>query len=106
MNQSLRLPRSRIYLSGSQQSWRYAGLARKLQSSSSRSNLIVLSAESGMAEDTDCATTGARVTSNTTAASMKKNRIKVFAQHHFGFSAIEWISAMYPPGNCTTAEVR
>jgi hypothetical protein len=26
---------------------------------------------------------------------MKKNRIKVFAQHHFGLSVIEWISS-YP----------
>jgi hypothetical protein len=25
---------------------------------------------------------------------MEKNRIKVFAQHHFGLSVIEWISAI------------
>jgi len=38
----------------------------------------LLSGSSGLADDMDWAPAGARATSNTTAASMKKNRIKVF----------------------------
>lgn len=67
---------------------------------------MLLSGASGMADYTDWAPTDARVMSNTTTASMENNRIKVFPQHQFGLPVIEWISAMYPPGNWTRAEVR
>jgi hypothetical protein len=49
---------------------------------------------------------GACAANSATAASRRKNRITVFVRLQFALPATEWISAMYPPGNCTIAEAR
>src|SRR5215472_8495792 len=74
-NQSFRLGPRRMYLMGSQKSWRNIGSARKLQSSSSRSNLRLRSGTSGLVGGKDWELAGVMETRKTTVR-IGKNRIK------------------------------
>jgi hypothetical protein len=90
----------RTYLTGSQKSFLNAGSARKLQSSFSRNKLYVRIGPTGAASS-DWARTD-----DTARKHAITQTEPARMEPYFPAASEEWISAIYPPGNCTTAAMR